>query len=233
MIILQVNEYLIWGSSIPDWLQAIGAIVAIGGVIWGFFKFLKDSKEKQIQIDSLTILVRETKKQTNHISAQVDQMIEGNRLQTEYISLFQKYVSFSEQSVTFQEEEKALKEKRKKLETRPNFIIGGIIKDEVLFHFPLENIGEKAKHINCIGFDDNSMKFDITQFMNRDILKDNGFWLFLRPISQDLQISECLIHLKITFEDILENKYFQILEGKYSGPINISKPVEIIEATEN
>jgi len=56
MILLQLNEYLILGSSITDWLQAVGAIFAIVAIIWGFSQLNKDSKDKQRQIDSLSAL---------------------------------------------------------------------------------------------------------------------------------------------------------------------------------
>ncbi len=79
-------------STITDWIQAIGAIIAIIGVFVGFYKLYIDGKNKQNQINVLTDLAKESKEQTIHLSAQVDQMIEGNKLQTKYLSLFERTV---------------------------------------------------------------------------------------------------------------------------------------------
>ncbi len=65
MMLLQVIEFLVLGSSITDWIQALGAIIAIIAVIKGFSQLNKDSKDKQKQIDSLTTLAKESALQTS------------------------------------------------------------------------------------------------------------------------------------------------------------------------
>lgn len=73
MILLCVNIYLLWGSSITDWLQAFGAIVAIVGVCLGWRQIRKDSKEKQSQIDRLTELAKHSKKANELFKSQIEE----------------------------------------------------------------------------------------------------------------------------------------------------------------
>ena len=228
MILLQVNEYLIKGSSVPDWLQAIGAIIAIVGVIWGWIQFRKDSKVKQTQIDTLTVLATESKEQTIHLASQVDQMIEGNKLQTEYISLFQKYVSFSKQSIQLTEEQKKLNEKRNKLTIRPFFTLGEVTRNEHFITLPVINYGETTTIIDYLELDNNSMKSDIVNGLNKGFPKNTALILSLSHFPPERKKDECSINIKIIYEDIQGNKYSQIIEGKYYGPFNIQKQVEII-----
>lgn len=64
MIILQA-------SSTTDWIQAVGAIIAIVGVIWNFRQLIKDSKEKQSQIDKLGKLAKQSKKANELLKSQI------------------------------------------------------------------------------------------------------------------------------------------------------------------
>lgn len=83
----------VYGIKITEWTQAFGSLIAIIAAIVGFIKLFRESKDQQSQIHSLSILAKESKEHTLHLSSQVDQMIQGNKLQLEYISLFQNYVS--------------------------------------------------------------------------------------------------------------------------------------------
>jgi hypothetical protein len=229
MILLQVTSIIPCSeSTTTDWIQAIGAIVAIIGVFYGFYQFYKDSKEKQSQIDTLTVLATESKEQTIHLASQVDQMIEGNKLQTEYISLFQKSVSFSEQSIQLTEEQKKLDEKRNKLAIRPFFTLGEVNITQYFVSLPVTNYGETTTLIGYEKLENNSMESDINKDLNKGIPKNKSILLNLSPSPPEKIKDECSINLKIIYEDSQGNKYYQIIEGKYYGPFNIQKQVEIL-----
>ena len=244
MILLQGSEYLIGESSIPDWIQAIGAIIAIIAGIVGFIQLYKDSKEKQTQINVLTDLAKESALQTNHLSAQVDQMIEGNKLQSMYISLFQRTVSTNEESLIIKHEKNELYKQIRKNEIKPNFNLSLlsndydiqpdkplIEKDNIKLGF--QNIGEKATLIEYIELEKNSQNIDMSNILNKEYLKNQGFkvdfkWFYLKKQKSDL-----FIHFKLVFEDEDRNKYYQIFEGTYKGNFVITKPIEIIKPSEN
>ena len=239
MTLLQVNEFLIWGSSITDWLQAIGAIVAIIAVIVGFYQLFKESKEKQSQINVLTDLAKESKEQTIHLASQVDQMIEGNKLQTKYISLYQITVSTNEESLKIQQEKNNLDKQLRKNEIRPNFRIAILPNFDVYFlgesstekdniRLGFQNIGENATLLGYFELEDNSQNIDALNYLNKDYPQNKGFemnfkWFYLKKPKSHL-----FIHFKLIYEDIDNNKYFQIFEGSYNGDFKISKPEEII-----
>jgi len=228
MILLEANQSLLFGGiPLTDWIEAIGAIAAIVGVIVVFYQLFKDSKDKQSQIDVLTGLAKESKEQTNHLSSQVDQMIEGNKLQTEYISLFQKSVSFSEQSIQLTEEQKKLDEKRNKLAIRPFFTLGEVNITQYFVSLLVTNCGETTTLIDYEELENNAMKSDINKDLNKGIPKNKSILLNLSHFPPEKIKDECSINLKIIYEDIQGNKYYQIIEGKYYGPFNIQKQVEI------
>jgi len=225
-------------STTTDWIQAIGAIIAIIAVIVGFYQLYKDSKEKQSQIDTLTKLAKQSKKQTNHLALQVDEMIKGNELLRKNVNLIQKNVSISEKTLKIYQEKYEQDKLKRKLEIQPQFKLdasstnyrlsrGNTVYFDNSLRLTFENIREKATIKEFFRLESNEIEIDFSEYIDRDCLKGTSFnkehkWESSEPI---LGI---LIHYKIIYEDIENNKYCQIIEGKYGEPIKIGKPIEII-----
>lgn len=240
MILLEANQSLLFGGiPLTDWLQAIGAIVAIVGVIVGFYQLFKDSKEKQSQIDTLTALAKESKEQTIHLASQVDQMIEGNNLQSRYISLYKITVSTNEELLKIQQEKNNLDKQLRKHEIRPNFHIA-ILSNFYVYNLGesrpeidniklgFQNIGENCTLLEYVELERNSQKIDLLNFLNKEYPKNKGFIIEFKWFHLNNNKSDLFIHFKLIYEDIDRNKYFQIYEGSYNGDFKISKPIEII-----
>lgn len=230
MIILEANQSLLFGGiPLTDWLQAIGALVAIVGVIWGWCQFRKDSKEKQSQIDSLTDLAKESALQTK-------EMIESNRIQINNLKKYEEHFEIIKSSNQREAEKRESDIQQSKLSIRPEFIFGSNREGLTSFYNgmprPLEttltiiNRGEKA-YIENVEFDNKSMKDDTTPLMNKMIMKDKGIQLKFSPIQPYDSYKECLIKFKLIYTDGEGNKYYQNIDGKFVGQPNISKPIEM------
>lgn len=229
MTLLEVNVegFKLLGSPVADWVMAIGAIVAIIASIIGFRQLYRDNKNKENQINSLTALAQESKNQTEHLSSQVDQMIQGNKLQTEYISLFQRYVATNEKSLEYQSELKILEMKKRKKEIMPKLSFSFSNQNPQLMKVSFTNRGGIAKITSCEKLQRNSMNSNLDFFKNREILNNEIIEIEFTPAPFGLATNQCSIEQKIITEDVDGNQYYQIIENS-KGNISIGKPEEII-----
>ena len=230
MILLEANQSLLFGGiPLTDWLQAIGAIIAIIAAIVGFIQLYKDSKEKQSQINTLTKLANESALQTNHLSSQVDEMIKGNTLLTENVNLIQRTVSIKEESLNIQHEKNELDKQQRKNEIKPVFTIiqHNLNDNRIILNLQVER--GIAKFI----------KVEEQQVEKIHIIAECNHLDNLIPQKQvmELQIkSNPTIHLEINkinlnvrlfYKDINDNLYYQEIEGVYDNGLNIHEPIEI------
>jgi len=179
-----MNEYLILGSSIPDWLQAIGALVAIIAVIWGWFQFRWDSKEKQNQIDTLTALAKETALQTK-------EMIESNRIQSDHLKKYEEHFEIIKSSNQREAEKRESEIKLKILEVKPKFKLVNFEEFEngeptmILgdsYQCILLNEGGKAIITGCKEMELNQFKSSIGNNREIDVENNQQFSFFIQPI---------------------------------------------------
>lgn len=68
------TSFLIKYLPVTDWIQALGAVIAIIAGIWGFIALFKKDKDKEKQIKSLIGLAEESKKQTAEMIKQSKSM---------------------------------------------------------------------------------------------------------------------------------------------------------------
>jgi len=239
MILLEANQCLLFdGIPLTDWLQAIGAIIAIIAVIYGWSQLRKDSKEKQTQIDTLTALAKETALQTQ-------EMIEGNRLQIEHLKKYEEHIEIIKSSnqreaekreseiqlrisevkpkFNLEETKKYLDGKYFELSSNMTFVVEG-------FKFTFKNLGEKAKIIDVEEMGLNSFIININPNFGEEIEKMKTFTIVLKPDSSTFSMEDCNLKFKLTYEDILGNVYFQIITGTYKkNNFTISYPKLQIE----
>ena len=227
MMLLDANKNLEFGGiTITDWIQAIGALIAIIAAIIGFIQLLIKDKDKQKQIDSLKLLAQQSVNQSEQLSAQVDQMIEGNRLQTEYIRLFEKSITISETDFELMEKQRKLGEDRRKFEIRPRFEFYGMTKTPERIQLDLINKGAIAKIIASENLEGNSLSNTINKLIDKEISKNEKLTMKFLPLSGFIT-DECYVKVKIVYEDIDKNKYYQIIEGRGDLVLKIEKQVEI------
>jgi hypothetical protein len=225
MILLSVQDSIQFVSKTTDWMQgwgaivqAIGAIFAIGVIIWGFSQLNKDSKDKQKQIDSLTDLAKEAKEQTKHFSLQVDEMIKGNKLQTEYVRLFQRNVELSD--------------KKRKQEIKPYFHENiSTSHDNNDVKMSLIFMGQPAKIIKVESVEDeNIIPSFICDNIDNIVIKGHTVIINIHDKISVLNFDDKkLLKIKIVFKDIDGNEYFQLIEGTYLSGMKIHEPIEITE----
>jgi uncharacterized protein YfcZ (UPF0381/DUF406 family) len=208
MIILQVG-------STTDWIQAVAAIIASIGAVVGYILLIKDGKEKQSQINVLTDLAKEAKEQTNHLASQVDQMNEGNKLQTEYVRLFQRNVEIND--------------KKRKNEIKPYFVFNAMEHRDYGVNMILVLLGQPAKLIGSESIEDDNIIPSLSDnYLDNKVIKGNIVNLKIQDKTRAVNFDDYkLLKIKIVFEDTDSNKYFQIIEGTYSGGIEIHEPIEI------
>ena len=152
-------------------------------------------------------------------------MIESNKLQTEYIRLFQKSLSISETNSQLKEEEKKLDKQRRKLQIKPRFEFDHMMKKPDIINYYLSNHGETAKIITFENFQENSMVNSINELIDKEIYKNNTVYIQFSPKS-GLSTMQCYVKVKLIYEDIDNNKYSQIIESSGDSMINITKPIE-------
>jgi len=230
MILLEANQSLLFGGiPLTDWLQAIGALVAIVGVIWGWIQFRKDSKEKQTQIDILTVLAAESKKQTIHLSSHVDEMIKGNTLLTENVNLIQRTVSINEESLNIQHEKNELDKQQRKNEIKPVFTIIQYNLNDNIIILNLQVERGIAKFVKVIG--QQVEKINVTaecNHLDNSIPQKQVMELQIKSNPTiHIEINKINLNVRLFYEDINDNLYYQEIEGVYDNGLNIHEPIEI------
>lgn len=222
MIFLQVSSY-------TDWIQAVAAIIASIGAVVGFILLIIDSKEKQSQINVLTNLATESKEQTIHLASQVDQMIKGNKLQNDFVSLFQRYVLSNDKSLDTQIRFQLLERKKRKQDIQPIFSISSQSFNYGIFELVLMNDGKQANNVDVINDSEDSVMPSITTKPQDGIVNfKHGLRIVIsdNPVPIDTVQN---IQIKIIFTNDDKNKYFQIIDGCYNDKLIIHPPEEIIE----
>ena len=226
MIILEINKNLEFGGiSITDWIQAAGALIAIGAAIIGFIQLFRKSRDNQIQIDSLAQLAKQSENQSEQLASQVEQMIEGNKLQAEHISLLQKSLSIIESDSKLKEEEKRIEDKRRKFEIRPRIEKDGAAGGPESITYFFINKGGAVKFTGHEALKSNSCTNNVGQLIDKEIKTNKKFEIQFNALP-GLKLVQCNVSIKLFFMDVEENKYSQIIEGNPDGGIKLCKMTE-------
>ncbi|MBI9055459.1 MAG: hypothetical protein JEY96_16675 [Bacteroidales bacterium] len=215
-----------FGIPITDWIQSIGALVAILGAIYAFAKLFIKDKEKQIQINSLTKIAEESENQSVYLAYQLDQMIESNKIQTQYLSLLQESTSANKEKVEIDKERIELEKKQRRISLKPYLQFStGLVTPE-LHKLNLINKGEKAIITNFEELEKNSVNHNIKGLIGSELSKNQRISVIFKPKPFGLMISQCFVNIKVILEDIEGNKYYQLITGP-GNRIKVDSPVEI------
>jgi len=222
----EVNEYLLFGNiPITEWIQAFGALIAIIAAIVGFLHLSQRNNETQSQINSLTNLATQSEIQSEQLTAQVEQMIEGNKIQTEYLEILQKSLLINQLDSEAKEKQRLLDKKRRKFEIRPKIIYAGAAGGPRAMNYTFKNMGGFAKIKNFEKLKENTCRVKLGNLVGKELQKNVRFELgFESPT--DSHLSNFNVSIKLTYSDIEENEYSQIIEGNARGTIKVTEPVE-------
>ncbi|HUX53326.1 MAG TPA: hypothetical protein VMV56_02810 [Williamwhitmania sp.] len=226
MILFEINKNLEFGGiPITDWIQSAGALIAIVAALIGFIQLFRKSHDNQLQIDSLTQLAKQSENQTEHLAAQVEQMIEGNQLQVEHINLLQKSLSIIESDSRLKEEQMELQDKRRKFDIRPRIEMNGAARGPAHMNCFFNNKGGTAKITGFEELETNSCSNNISLFIDREIETNKSFEIHFNA-PPNLKLAQCNVSVKLFFTDIDDNEYSQIIEGNPISGIKVNKAVE-------
>jgi hypothetical protein len=183
MILIQIsnetaNNFSFWGGSIPDWLEALGGVAAVIGLLTLF----RRDKNKEDQIASLTKLAVEAQKQSGQLFSHTLILQEQTKHMQSELDLLK--ASFEEDKRYYEarinsllSQERANKAKNMPFFSGENYRVD--ILSERLMSFSLLNRGESAKNFSVSDYDRSQYNFDIKS-NNFEINKGSFFLLVLK-----------------------------------------------------
>src|SRR5450759_4763053 len=104
-----------------DWVQTIGALIAIIAGIAGFVKLFKMDTDQQKQIDSLIKMAEQSEIQANQSINMVEYLHESNTLLSEQVTLLQKAISTWDKDADISQKRLEHEEKARKHLNLPRF----------------------------------------------------------------------------------------------------------------
>lgn len=228
IVIAKFDFFNPFGIPITDWIQAFGAIIAIVGAIYAFVKLFIKDKEKQLQIDSLTKIAEENENQSIYLASQVEQMIESNKIQTEYLKLFQESAIANKDTAEIEKERIELEKKQRKISIKPQLKFSHGTKTPEYNKMTLINKGgDKAKIIEFKELERNSVNHNIKDWIEHEIGKNQPLNFIFKPKPFGVMIDQCFADIEVIFEDIDGNKYYQLIDGP-GNKIKVNPPLEYI-----
>ncbi|MBN4051389.1 hypothetical protein JYU16_01095 [bacterium AH-315-M05] len=227
MILLQADSSLTFGGiPITDWIQAVGALVAVIGAFWAFITlFLKD-KDKQKQIDSLTSMALESRNQTEQLIEQSRHMERSNNLFAEQINILQKSYDLNKVNKKDIKERKEIENKIRKNDILPRFIRHGGHGSPEIANIPLMNMGDRAKIIGYEDIENFNTRCTVNNLKGQYFENKNILNLTIVPNEKVNNLNDIKYNLKMIFEDKDGNKYYQRIHGTGIN-MNIEIPEEI------
>ena len=219
-------NYKLFESSITDWLQAFGSLIAICAAIYAFTQLNNDNKEKQSQINSLVNLAKQSSKQTGHLSEQVDQMIEANKIQSNYVMAFEKLVLTTEQNYQLKKDKEESESIFKKKALKPKLVLADSRLIEAIIECTIVNTCGKAIFQSLKQLEGSGFQCSNVPISGFEILQQRRFTLNFTRIELALNISKGLEH-RIYYSDALGNEYYQDFEGSGKTTFKLTEPKEI------
>lgn len=214
MVILEINSCLEFGGiKITDWIQSIGAAIAILAAIAGFYKLYQDMKDQQKQIDSLSILAEQSKEQTKQLALQVEQMNIANEIQEK-----RRMTHFNQ----------------RKHDIRPFFIIERMAgSKESNLTYTLKNKGDTAiiKEVKFVLEKNDELNY--SEYYNKSIIFDENFTIFIKPMIDGSKRAVGCLNIKLSYSDKEGTYYYQNVSSLSDIYPSIDEPIEIIGIPDN
>jgi len=131
-------------SSITDWIQAFGALIAIWAAIYSFLKLFRKDKDKNIQIQALIKLAESQSNINGTMILQLKEQEKQTSILKEFLDLFLQSEAKKSESADFQKKLFEIEQRRKRLDIRPMFSFSGGHSSGEDLHWKIRNEGKRG-----------------------------------------------------------------------------------------
>lgn len=211
--------------DITDWIQAIGSVFAIIGVIWGFVTIFRRDINKEKQISSLTKIAEQSENNTIQLSYQLRELIKQNEIFEKQVDLLSKMFSINQQTFELEKQRNELSEQKRIMSIKPNFVFLTAMRNLDRIEMSLSNEGDTAILKEIVMLEKNSMRVEAIakngQTFKRFAILPFKFFPF-----PGFNIPNSYCHIKLIYSDSEGREYYQILEGS-DAKIIIHTPEKI------
>lgn len=210
--------------NITDWIQAVGAMLAIPAAIIGFITLFRRDKDKELRISSLVKIAEQTENNNLQLSYQVKELIRQNELFEKQITVLEKMSLAGNENAELEKQKEELKEQRYIQSLKPNFVHSTSMRDENQIAMILKNDGNDAIYKEIVLLENNN--FRITPIANYDakFIRNKTLEIQLLP-GQCINIARCYCNFLLIYSDIEGRLYSQKIEG-LGSQIKINPPEE-------
>lgn len=215
--------------KITDWLQGIGAFIAIPAAIITFIKLLIKDKERVAQIKTLSDMMLESQKQTQQFEYQTLLMKESNDIFKEQLTVI---ASSLKQDKDLKSNMLELEHRKRKSEIRPRFIFSGALSQGSMgYHeLKLKNIGGTAFLKRIISPNNTLVNFSMPFEEGKMIQQNEEIRIQGKALDNTVPISVVGYELDLSFLDADNNRYQQKITRLQGGSsYKVDNPFEIEE----
>jgi hypothetical protein len=214
---------------ITDWIQAVGAVIAIIAAVIGFCKLFKRDTDKQRQIESLARLAEQSEIQSNQLINFAEYLNQSNVLLTEQVSLIQEIVKVSEKDQTTTQLRVENEAKMRKLQNLPRFEYAHGMGNINSFTLDLVNKGKIGKVISIEELmEDNNTNIQLLTAIDTLIDQNDKIRIRITPKETIKSLQSAQLNFNLHFSDIEENHYIQHIHGIALKP-KVNFPFEFIQ----
>ncbi len=220
------GQFVYGGISITDWIQAIGALIAIIAGIFAFIKLFLRDKEKEQQIKNLTDIAKQSSMQTQQLSSQAGHMEESNRLFKEQIDVLKERLLLAKGDIEIKEKEREIEIRVRKNNIKPLFYQENGFGSIELLKLILRNKGGECKILRVDVIDgEDLLKIDESIY-NSVISKNEDVTLCFRSLDERRNANNIDYIFDLVYENIDGNKYSQRFSCRGIS-CRIGQPVEL------
>jgi hypothetical protein len=217
-------------SSITDWISASGVMLGAPVVFWGVITLFRKDRKKERQLTALEELATAQNQlntkiqleleqliiQTGEFQHQTNLMIDQNQILKAQLDLQNMAVISTEK---FNRENQALELQIRRTSIKPDFIVRHTGIHQGTYTLQIANHGPVATNIEAKAINPENLQIDV----ERTEARTNSALSLTLNFSPSLQFTQVSFKIRISYEDIDQNHYYQDIEAK-SGNATIGKP---------
>jgi hypothetical protein len=217
---MMLSKIVYENLPITDWVQSVGALIAIIAAVIGFVKLFKRDTDRQKQIDSLIKLAEQSEIQANQLINMAEYLNQSNTLLSEQVSLLQEATSAWGKDADIALKRLEHEAKTHKHLNLPRFELRRCIGHGTEVHQIFINKGklctlEKVESLKNRG---------LCLLTQKNTIIDTGGEIEVKVIF-DTSIHSSELNFTIFFSDIESNHYIQHVHGNPMKP-KIDLPTE-------
>lgn len=214
------------GISITDWIQALGALIAVIAGIYAFFKLFTRDKDKEKQIQSLTEIAKQSAMQTQQLFSQAGHMEESNRLFREQIEVLKERTLAQKSEQELAEKEKEIVKRIRKNDIKPIFYQENGIGAFNWLKIEIANKGGQCKLLKVDMIEGGEL-LAIDKRINDTILSNGDvITLLFNSLNNSMNANNFVYTFDLKFENIDGNRYSQRFSCK-GITCKIGQPLEL------